>query len=197
MYTRNRWRYVMALCAIRRIDEQLYTSYLQPRLFTRAAMWTNLKSPSVPTFGRRDNNFVEATHRSLKRHGINAKIRLWQSVERITVAFEQIFNDRQVKMFTARRGIHTIVDRPEMDALCSRLVPKAVSLLDRQVGVYGQGIFHLSESLMVVTENGRSYTIGDEDWTCHCTFAVDFQLPCRHALLAYMQVNGVLGMFYI
>lgn len=82
MCTRSMWKYLLALVTMRRTDERVYNTYVRPRLISRSHMWTSIRSPPVATFGRRDNNFVEATHFSIKRYNLDGKINLWQAVER-------------------------------------------------------------------------------------------------------------------
>lgn len=178
---------------LERIDEPLFNSYLKPRLISRSAMWTNARSPSTATFGRRDNNFVEGTHHALKQNRLTTRISLWQAVERLQTTFEHILINRQSKQDVANRRFSTVRNRPELDLLCHNLVPRAVEFLTQHLHRNVELSIVIESEGIAVRDGYKTYRVNPRDWKCSCHFAAEYLLPCRHSLRAYLNFDLPIG----
>lgn len=193
MQTHSLRKYMTALLVIRHHDLEFYEGYMRPRLVSRSAMWTSWRIPSSPTFGIHTNNFVEATHHSVKRHNLNRRVNLWQAVERTNTIFEHILRNRQVAYITSCRGQSKIDGQPNLDVLCSNLVPKAVMLVAKHLRNSHNITVSTEDEVISVLDDDRRQEVNPESWTCNCRFASDYLLPCRHSLAAYIQFHGTAG----
>ena len=197
MRTRNRWRYIVALIQLNALNPGLYESYVQPRLIARSRKWANCRIPATPAFGIRDNNFVEATHNSVKRLNISRRSNFWQAILKVRASCEHILINRQVKYTHAFKEKPSVEGRPELDPLCARLVPYAVKQLNNSCSQAGTMSYVLSGAHYHVFEGTRQYRIHAIRWECTCWFSAEFLLPCRHVIHVCLDIGGELGRFII
>ena len=163
---------------------------MQDRLIPRSSMWSRCRSPNVPTFGQRNTNFVESTHHAFKRHGLNRSVRLWKSVHRATSIFEQMLERRQASLQTPSSNLFQL---ESVNTLVASLVPQAAQLMKKNMEAADNMENAVVPTGFIITERNARYQVNTGSWSCSCMFAVDYMLPCRHALTLYYNVFHHLG----
>ena len=115
--TRTWARYQEAVRNLREADEEYFNRYIQPRVINRRSMYCNLYIPAVPTMGHRNTNFVEATHRAIKRAGLGRSVPLYKCIQLCSKVLEHYVTERQI--INQRNSINfaRIDDRPDLNQL--------------------------------------------------------------------------------
>ena len=197
MMTRTQARYDEALRVLEETDVAFFQGYVLPRIVQRRSMYCNLYIPNVATFGERNTNFVEATHRAIKRAGLSGTVPLHRAIELSSKIVQHYVTERQILIKRQSIRFSHIPWRPELNVLMNLMVPRFVDLIQNNM-INGLQFNIIPNGTDIQYKDGtRRYTVNTLNWSCDCVLHVEFLLPCAHLLHAFIAAGNDAGKFLL
>ena len=108
---------------LRKADEEYFNRYLQPRVINRRSMQCNA---AVLTMGQRNTNFVEVTHRRIKRAGLGRSVPLYKCIQLCSKVLEHYVTERQIDNQRHSVNFPSIENRPDLNLFMDSFFPTVV-----------------------------------------------------------------------
>ncbi|KER26777.1 hypothetical protein T265_13940 [Opisthorchis viverrini] len=188
MHTSRLWKY-LAFLELIRLNDPPFFMYINSFLLPNASKWASCRMPRVANYGIHDTNMVEAMHRCLKMELLNGKIGLWEAIRVSRMSATYLIWNRQETVSDAPRRDLCIVGHPELDRLCRRLMPYAISKMASDLSSTHPITVMSSDEHATIMMDRRRETITHATRTCTCKKFVQFGIPCRHLLHFAMAQN--------
>lgn len=121
-------------------------------------------------------------HRCMKMETLNGKIPLWEAIRVSRMTASYLIWNRQKSILDQSRLDLRITGHPELDGLCTRLMPFAINRIAISVGNPQPLVILNSAETSTTFSDRRPIIVNHISKTCTCRTYVDYGLLCRHLL---------------